>query len=254
MKIGYLNAFKDNYIWFIQENEELIVIDPGESEVILQYIKNHDLNLKSILLTHDHHDHIGGVEKLLQHFDVPTYGMCPIAQCQLKNNDIIQLSSKITGKILATPGHTYTSICYLLDIMDKQHLFCGDTLFAAGCGRVFTGDFQAMFQSLNQLKALDSNCLIYPGHEYTVQNLKFAQFVEPNNILITERIERESMKFEALGCTLPVTMAIEQKTNPFFRCDDIDFVRSFSKVVNQNINKGFDCFVKLRELKNNFAA
>lgn len=252
MKIGYLNAFKDNYIWFIQDKNDLIVIDPGESQVVLNYINNNELNLKSILLTHDHYDHIGGVAELLLYFDVPVYGMCSIATHPLKDKDFIRLSDKISGKILATPGHTYTSICYLLDINKKKHLFCGDTLFAAGCGRVFTGDFQAMFNSLNQLKKLDADFLVYPGHEYTLQNLKFAQFVEPNNRLITERIHEESKKMEKLQNTLPVTMAIEQKTNPFFRCDDIDFVNSFSQVINQPISSEFDCFLKLRELKNNF--
>lgn len=252
MKIGYLNAFKDNYIWFIQENTDLIVVDPGESDVVLSYIQNNQLTLKSILLTHDHNDHIGGVAELLKYSDVPVYGMCSIATKQLKNNDIINLSNKISGTILATPGHTYTSICYLLDITGIKHLFCGDTLFAAGCGRVFTGDFQAMFNSLNQLKKLDPNFLVYPGHEYTLKNLKFAQFIEPNNIIISERIHEESIKLETLNNTLPVTISIEQKTNPFFRCNDINFINAFSKIINQKINGEFDCFLKLREFKNNF--
>lgn len=248
MKIGYLKAFKDNYIWFIQDNTDLIVIDPGESDVVLSYIKNNKLHLKSILLTHDHHDHMGGVAELLKYANVPVYGMCSIATHPLKNNDSIYLSDKISGKILATPGHTYTSICYLLDIIGQKHLFCGDTLFAAGCGRVFTGDFQAMFKSLNQLKALDPDFLVYPGHEYTLQNLQFAQFIEPNNRLITERIREASIKLE----TLPVTMAIEQKTNPFFRCDDLGFVNAFSQVIQKKIHRGLACFIQLRELKDNF--
>lgn len=252
MKIGYLKALKDNYIWFIQEKNNLIVIDPGESHAILKYMKDNNFILKSVLITHDHGDHIGGVKELLQYFDVPVYGMCDIASKKLNDGDSIHLSDEIQGEIIATPGHTYTSICYLLKIKDQKHLFCGDTLFAAGCGRVFTGDFQAMFNSLNKLKALDSDVFIYPGHEYTLKNLKFAHFLEPSSLLITERMQQEAEKLEKVGNTLPVTIKIEKQTNPFFRCHEPDLINSLKKAFNKNIDDELDCFIKMRELRNNF--
>lgn len=250
--ISALQALTDNYIWFIQDQTEIIVIDPGESESVLNYMEKNQMTLKAILLTHDHWDHINGVDKLLKHKKVPVYGMCSLATEMLKGGDEICLNETIRCKIIATPGHTYTSICYLMEIAGKQHLFCGDTLFAAGCGRVFTGDFEAMYDSLNQLKRLDAQCHIYPGHEYTLKNLSFAQFIEPENVLIAERISSEQKKFDVRHNTLPVTMCIEQATNPFFRCEDSAVVRAVQKILEQQVYSGFDCFLKLRELRNNF--
>lgn len=249
MNIGYLNAFSDNYIWFIQENKDLVVIDPGESAGVLEYLKQNNLNLKAILLTHDHHDHMGGVAELLKHKTVPVYGKCSIAT---HSEDKIHLSDNIAGSILATPGHTTSSLCFLMSIANTKHLFCGDTLFAAGCGRVFTGDFNAMFHSLNQLKALDSSYLVYPGHEYTLKNLAFAQSIEPDNLMIKQRIQQESHKWKTLNNTLPVTMAIEQQTNPFFRCDDLNLVDAVSNIMGKKLKPGLECFIQLRELRNCF--
>lgn len=252
MKIGYLKAFTDNYIWFIQDNHNLIVVDPGEASPVLEYLKSNQLHLKAILLTHDHYDHLGGVSELLKYAEVPVYGMCHAASYLLKDNAKITLLDKIFGTVLVTPGHTNTSICYLLEINDTKHLFCGDTLFAAGCGRVFTGDFTAMFHSLNQLKALSPNFLVYPGHEYTLKNLTFAQFLEPENKIIKERIENESIKWQTLKNTLPVTIEIEKKTNPFFRCEDINLVNAVSKKIGKSVEPGLECFIQLRMLKDNF--
>ncbi len=249
--MGFLNALTDNYIWHIQDGKDLIVIDPGESDGVLNYLNKHQLNLKAILLTHDHYDHVGGVAELLKyaHTDIPVHGTCAIAT---NNDHAFQFSNDIKVEIIETPGHTLTSICYLMNISGKKHVFSGDTLFAAGCGRVFTGDYAAMYNSLNQLKALDSSVLVYPGHEYTLNNLKFAKFIEPDNHLIDERIAQELDKLQRLKNTLPVTMAIEHKTNPFFRCEDINIVNSVSKILDKKISPGLECFIQLRELKNQF--
>lgn len=251
-KIGYLNAFTDNYIWFIRSGEEIIVIDPGESLQVLDYIISNKLKLKAIVLTHDHNDHMGGVADILINFQVPVYGMGTIPTVVLRDQQTVNISDSIVANTMVTPGHTYTSMCYTISIGNSQHLFCGDTLFAAGCGRVFTGDFVAMFDSLTKLGQLDPDTFVYPGHEYTLKNLQFAADLEPNNELIQERIKFEQNKLDTLGNSLPVTLAIELLTNPFLRCFDPDIVDAVGKRVKQTLSPGFECFVQLRELRNNF--
>ncbi|MDQ5920720.1 MAG: hydroxyacylglutathione hydrolase [Pseudomonadota bacterium] len=316
MKIGYLKAFADNYIWFLRNQKEIFVIDPGESAAIINYIIANKLELKAILLTHDHHDHVGGVSDILEwrnssqnatidnaplinpiYKNVPVYGgispvdgsVCKFANTVVQDGQIIDISDEMTIKIISTPGHTYASICYLVEFFDvdnpdnpiddksnrnNKHLFCGDTLFAAGCGRVFTGDFAAMFNSLNRLSQLDPECYIYPGHEYTLKNLHFAQFIEPDNQLIRDRIKLEEDKLNKLGSTPPIKLAVELKTNPFLRCNEAEMVNRVNQIngddcinftdnnnnthtASQQHSEGIDtnelrCFMRLRELRNNF--
>lgn len=250
MIINCFKAFSDNYIWFIQKDKEIVVIDPGEAPSIITYLRAQGLNLKAILLTHDHWDHVNGLEEILQYRKAPVYGKGHLATHQEEN---FYLFDTILCQALFTPGHTQKSLCYLLEVDKKQHLFCGDTLFAAGCGRVFTGDFTAMFNSLNQLKQLSENCLIYPGHEYTLKNLKFAQFIEPQNKFIANRIEMESHKWQLKNNTLPVLMKDELNTNPFFRCDEAPIIHSVSEKIGRPVEAGLDCFIQLRKLKDNYA-
>ncbi len=236
-------------MWFIQKDKDIVVIDPGEASTIIAYLRDKKLSLKAILLTHDHWDHVNGLQELLKYTKVPVYGKCPIANHQ---EETFLLFDRFTCQVLFTPGHTDKSVCYLIEAEGKHHLFCGDTLFAAGCGRVFTGDFEAMFNSLNQLKQLSSDCLVYPGHEYTLKNLKFAQFMEPQNKYISQRIETESNKWEQHHNTLPVFMEDELKTNPFFRCEETPLVHSVSEKIGRKVEAGLDCFIQLRKLKDNF--
>ena len=251
-KIGYIKAFTDNYIWFLDNSKEIIIIDPGESEKILEYIIVNKRQLKAIVLTHDHHDHIGGVEEILAHFPVPTYGITDIASIIVADNQDIFLHDELKINTIATPGHTYSSLCYLIQFAGSKHLFCGDTLFAAGCGRVFTGDFVAMFNSLTKLSQLDSTCYIYPGHEYTLKNLQFAKFLQPENPKIEQRVLLEQKKLNTYGNTLPVTLAVELETNPFLRCYHKDIVNAVSEKVDKLVIPGLECFKHLRQLRDNF--
>lgn len=238
----------------MRNDKEIFIIDPGQSTAIVDYIIVNNLELKAILLTHDHHDHVGGVTEILKQFKVPVYGMCDMVTHGVNDSQVVPLNDKLAVQVIATPGHTYQSVCYLTcgDAMQKQWLFCGDTLFAAGCGRVFTGDFSAMFNSLTRLSKLSPQIWLYPGHEYTLKNLQFAQYIEPENLLITARIKLEQHKLTHLSNTLPVTLATEVATNPFLRCYDVNLVAALSNFVNQQLTPGLECFIKLRELRNNF--
>ncbi len=253
MQIGYLKAFSDNYIWFIQHERDLIVVDPGSSTVVLDYIITNKLNLLAILLTHDHADHMGGVADIVSYApNVPVYGMGSIATNELFGNESIPLCPWLQVKTIATPGHTYTGICYIVESLGLTHIFTGDTLFASGCGRVFTDDFVAMYKSLTQLSSLQQDTLVYPGHEYTIKNLQFAQFIEPDNKDIAKRVKLEQDKLDRLGNSLPVSMGVELLTNPFLRTNDRNIIDSVSKITGQEVKSGLDCFIKLRELRNNF--
>ncbi len=253
IKIGHFNAFTDNYIWFLANDAGIIVVDPGESTVISDYLIQNKLELQAIILTHDHADHIGGVNNLLDQKHVPVYGTCDIATTKLIDGQLVNLPLNLDAKIFFTPGHTHNSICYLITTNNGcQHLFCGDTLFAAGCGRVFTGDYPAMYNSLQLISNLNPQTLIYPAHEYTLSNMRFAIFIEPDNIDILKRDEYENKQIKQYGITLPTNLAFELKTNPFLRCNDSNMVKAVSQIIGQPINPGLECFIKLRELKNNF--
>lgn len=252
MEIHYLNAFNDNYIWTLQNNSDLIIIDPGEAPQVLNYITVNKLNLNSIWLTHSHPDHIGGVTQILQQHKVPVYASFDLADRKTQDSEIITFFNDTKAQVLTTPGHTYDAACFYIFDQKQSHLFCGDTLFAAGCGRVFTGDYQAMFNSLNKLRQLDKNTLIYPGHEYTLKNLEFAKYLEPENQLILKRIAKDKQKIKKSGVTLPCYLSEELITNPFFRHDDEIMVKVVSNLLGVKVNPGLETFIKLRELRNEF--
>jgi len=252
MKIAYLNAFTDNYIWLLHNDTQIVVVDPGESAQVLDYIIANKLCLKAILLTHDHVDHIGGVADILAHYNVPVYGTCDIATTKLVDGQLFPLFDGISARVIATPGHTLNSICYLVRDKNTQHLFCGDTLFGAGCGRVFSGDFAAMYKSLGLLANLDPQTLIYPAHEYTLRNLQFAQFIEPNSSRLSDRVTFESEQIARKYSTLPTSVQRELETNPFLRCNEQSVAEAVSHVTGKPMLAGFETFVQLRDLRNNF--
>lgn len=217
MFINYIKAFNDNYIWTIEKEDKVFVVDPGDVSPVIDYLKNRKLDY--ILLTHKHMDHVGGVEELKNKYGAKIYGPIETKEYNditLKDCDEFEIFGK-TFKVILTGGHTEDHISYLMG--DK--LFCGDALFLAGCGRVFTKDYKKAFEGLNKLKNLDDEIEIYPAHEYSLGNLKFAKSVISNEDLDRE-YERVKKIREEDKITLPSTIGKEKKINPFFLARDLD--------------------------------
>lgn len=254
INIEPIKAFNDNYIWLVTTNEGSIVIDPGEAEKTLKYLRVNDLKLDAILITHHHFDHTGGIGDMLKfsnNIDVfgPNNNISNINK-RLKDGDTLNIIG-IEFQIIEIPGHTLDHIAYYSPNKGNPILFCGDTLFASGCGRVFEGTFEQMHHSLQKLKSLPEKTKIYAGHEYTESNLKFALEVEPLNQNIISRYN-EVKKLTNKGIpTLPSTLELELKINPFLRCETKEVQNSVIKQFNTSKNENA-IFKALRQWKDNF--
>ena len=219
INIKPLKAYTDNYIWLLETNEEVSVVDPGDAKPVLDYLRKTNKNLKDILITHHHFDHTAGVPELENIISGSIYGpkdSYELIKVKVTQGDTLS-SLGIKFEIIEVPGHTLDHIAFYSE--EYNILFCGDTLFAGGCGRVFEGTFDQMFESLNKLKQLPESTQIYCGHEYTKSNLLFSIEVEPeNNDLIMRNTKIENLLLEN-GSSLPSSIELEKKTNPFLRCD-----------------------------------
>ena len=200
-------------------------MDPGVALPVIQWLKSQNFEVSSILITHHHHDHNGGVAELLQYNAVPVFSHATIGSA----TEIDLVDQHLKLNIMHIPGHTLDHLAFY----NSEMLFCGDTLFSAGCGRIFEGSFEQMFIALNKLKNLAPDTKIYCGHEYTQQNLEFAALIEPDNEAIKARLQ-EVIKLRAQNLpTLPSTIAIELATNPFLRAPTLErFVEIRSKKDN----------------------
>lgn len=255
MNIIGLPAFNDNYIWAIinEEAHTLTCIDPGIATPVLNYAQTNNLTLRNILITHHHADHAGGVAELRQHYpNVLVFGPAdpriPDITTAVRDEDIIHID-RLDFRVLNTPGHTSSHVCY--QEPTKRWLFCGDTLFSAGCGRVFDGTIEKLHQSITLLKNLPKDTKVYCGHEYTLQNLKFAASVEPENATIRSYLAH--LQGKTNSCTLPSTIELEKKINPFMRTDSTA-VQAFAKKHGALSHDSLEIFKLLREKKNNFVA
>lgn len=219
INVSNINAFHDNYIWLLQDdNKHCVLVDPGESEAVLTKLNNEDLILDAILLTHHHNDHIGGVEEIKKAFpQVAIYGPDTKRFTQVthpvSDNSHFELLG-VNFNTLKVTGHTIDHVAFHTDGM----LFCGDTLFSAGCGRLFEGTPTNMYNSLQLLSTLPDKTEIYCAHEYTLNNLKFASTVEPKNTIIEETIVWAKQQRLNNLPTLPSTIGHEKAINPFLRC------------------------------------
>lgn len=255
-------AFKDNYLWLIHDGVHAAAVDPGDGQPILDALRANGLTLTAILLTHHHADHIGGVPQLLKEYDVPVYGPrndgIAAVTHPLGEGDRFQVPGlALALSVLEVPGHTLGHIAYVRN--DAGHaagehwLFCGDTLFGAGCGRLFEGTPEQMAASLAKLAALPDDTLVYCAHEYTLSNLRFAEAVEPGNRALRMRIEADSKARGTNLPTVPSTIAAEKATNPFLRAGEPGIVDSL--VAAGRLQPGASpvaAFAALREWKNVF--
>jgi hydroxyacylglutathione hydrolase len=255
-------AFKDNYLWLIHDGVHAAAVDPGDGQPILDALQANGLILTAILLTHHHADHIGGVPQLLAEYDVPVYGprndgIAAVTR-PLGEGDRIQVPGlALELSVLDVPGHTRGHIAYVRDeggLPAGPHwLFCGDTLFGAGCGRLFEGTPEQMAASLAKLAALPDDTLVYCAHEYTLSNLRFAEAVEPGNLAVQLRLQADSKARGTNLPTVPSTISAEKATNPFLRVTEPGIVDSL--VAAGRLQRGATpvaAFAALREWKNVF--
>jgi len=251
-----VRAFSDNYIWLIDSPRargRVVVVDPGDAEPVIAELQRSGASLAAILLTHHHPDHIGGVPELLRRWPVPVVGPddSRIAQRTLTVRDGEPCDLPDLGlcfETLQVPGHTLSHIA----LWGHGALFCGDTLFSAGCGRMFEGTPTQMNASLTRLRNLPPDTQVFCGHEYTAANLRFALTVEPGNTAALEyqaRVDRVRAKDEP---SLPSTMALEIQVNPFLRCDHAAVVAAAQTHAGRSLDGAAEVFGVLRAWKDQF--
>ncbi|MGQ0752624.1 MAG: hydroxyacylglutathione hydrolase [Betaproteobacteria bacterium] len=248
-----LRAFSDNYIWTIRDRQCAAVVDPGDAAPVLDYLRGEHLRLVAILNTHHHADHVGGNGALLAHASVPVFGpfdpRIPDLTKRLADGDRIRLPHfDIELEVVEIPGHTRSHIAF----HGAGMLFCGDTLFAAGCGRLFEGTPQQMHDSLSRLMRLDASTRVYCGHEYTATNIRFARAAEPGNRSLVELEEHVRKLRDQDLPTLPSTIAQEKATNPFVRCSEPEVVETASRYAGRPLKDPVSVLGAIREWKNNF--
>ncbi|ARU31640.1 hydroxyacylglutathione hydrolase [Sulfuriferula sp. AH1] len=253
LHITPIAAFSDNYIWVIHNQRYAVAVDPGDANAVTAFLRQHDLSLAAILITHHHHDHTGGNEALVLAFNVPVYGpsreSIPCLTHPLSESSTIRLEElDLELRILDVPGHTAGHIAYYADGM----LFCGDTLFGCGCGRLFEGTPEQMLASLSKLGQLPENTSVYCAHEYTLSNIEFALTLEPDNQALQARAATDLNSILEGRPTLPSTIARERATNPFLRCHLPSARVAAQQATGKSITGIVEIFSALRTLKNDF--
>lgn len=248
-------ALKDNYIWTIvhPNTQQCVIVDPGEAAPVLETINRLNLVLKAILITHHHWDHTAGIETIHKEFPcmviAPALENVPCCQRKVQQDDVITIPEMgLTLKVLDIPGHTRGHVAYYGHGM----AFTGDTLFTAGCGKIFEGTPQQMWDSLHKLMALPDDTLIYCGHEYTQSNLQFATTVEPNNVDIIHRIETTAALRAKQKPTVPAPLSLEKRTNPFLRTEINNVQQAIKAHFDSNLDSPIALFAALRAWKNTF--
>jgi hydroxyacylglutathione hydrolase len=242
----------DNYAWVIRIGLQALIVDPGEATPILQFIAAHGLNLRGILLTHKHWDHVNGVAGLLKQFDVPVFlskkDAVPTVTDFINEEEEIRLDPFPPIQVLEIPGHTLGHVAYYV----KDTVFCGDTLFSAGCGKLFEGTAKQMLGSLDKLAHLPLSTKVCCGHEYTLNNLRFAKAVESSNNDIEERMSEVKQLLAEQKPSLPSTIGLELKINPFLRCHETEVIENVKKYAGASAYNRVEVFANLREWKNHF--
>jgi hydroxyacylglutathione hydrolase len=250
-------AFRDNYIWLIRQGRNAAVVDAGDAAPVLAYLEREGLGLVAILATHHHNDHVGGNVALLERFAVPVYGPAhetiPGRTHALSEGDRIAVPGiDATFDVLDIPGHTAGHVAFV-GAVGAPVLFCGDTLFAVGCGRLFEGTAAQMWSSLGKLARLSPDTRVYCGHEYTLANIRFALAVEPDNEALRAR-DATAAALRARGePTLPSTIGDERATNPFLRAALPNVKAAAEAHAGRALDGDVASFAALREWKNGFS-
>ena len=249
-----VQAFRDNYIWLVPGSKPgcVAIVDPGDADPVLAALAQRRLSPTLILCTHHHHDHTGGIEALTRRFAIPVYG--PAAESiagvthPVGDGDTIDIGGSEPYRVLAVPGHTRGHVAYV----GEGRVFCGDTLFVAGCGRLFEGTPHQLHASLTALAALPPDTRVYCGHEYTLANLAFARLVEPNNEDILAFVRRSKRLLAAGRPTIPSTIADERRINPFLRSSVPAVRAAASLAAARKSDTDATVFATLRRWKDDF--
>ena len=242
-------AFEDNYIWLLHNGRYAVVVDPGDAAPVIATLKALNLTLTAILITHHHSDHIDGVPSLLAHRAVPVYAPqyedFKFDHIKLAEGDEVNLPEIAQNfLVMWLPGHTLGHIAYVND----DYLFCGDTLFGAGCGRLFEGTPAQMLASLARLKILNANTQVFCTHEYTTKNIAFAITLEPDNAsLLARKQQVQTLRNQHLP-SLPSTIALELETNPFLRCHQSSIIKNSYAEEKDELS----VFSAIRTLRNHY--
>ncbi len=251
MNLNSIPAFQDNYIWFLTDDEgKCIIVDPGEAAPVLRAIAENQWRPEAILLTHHHHDHVGGVKELVKNFpELVVYG--PQETQDKGTNVVVSEGDKVNilkyeFSVIATPGHTLGHISYF----NFPYLFCGDTMFSGGCGRLFEGTPEQMYQSFQEINSLPADTLICCAHEYTLSNLKFSLSILPEDDDLSGYYRKVKELRAKNQSTLPTSLQTERKINVFLRTQDDDLKALISK--ETNLQQPQQIFAWLRAKKDSF--
>lgn len=251
-------AFTDNYLWLLSSRGKAVVVDPGDAAPVQAYLEDSALELEAILITHHHPDHIGGLDQLLSQNDVPVFGPARESATikrlsnEVRDGDQVSVLGQ-TFSVIEVPGHTLGHIAFYGAPVDAEPiLLCGDTLFSAGCGRLFEGTPEQMHDSLSRLASLPSNTRVYCTHEYTTANLQFALTVEPDNIDLRQYAEQVRLARQADQPSLPSTIERELKINPFLRTGADQVRETASRRSGAPLASSQEVFAELRSWKDHF--
>lgn len=255
MDIFPIPAFSDNYIWTLVREGDAVVVDPGDARPVLQALGERGLHLRAILVTHHHPDHVGGLAALKRAFDVPVFGpraeatRIPGLSAELAEGDAVEVLGR-RFEVLEMPGHTLGHIAYHAPGV----LLCGDTLFSAGCGRLFEGTPQQLHRSLSRLSALPEDTAVYCTHEYTLSNLAFAQALEPDNPALSDYVQQVRARRAAGLPSLPSSIGLERRINPFLRCKQAALRARVERHAGHALGDETEVFAVLRQWKDGFRA
>lgn len=258
MNLVALPAFEDNYLWLLHDGARALVVDPGDAEPVRDALARLGLQLHGILVTHHHGDHTGGVAALREATGATVYGPAgeriPGPYQALRGGDAVNVLGT-AWQVIDVPGHTAGHIAYYAPAVGGAPLlFCGDTLFSGGCGRIFEGTPAQMLASLCKLAALPGDILVCCGHEYTLANAAFALAVEPGNAVLRERAAQARALRDAGQPTLPATLASERACNPFLRSNEAAIRASIETHTGRSLDDDIDAFAELRRWKDGFRA